>query len=88
MIVPDAPDREHVHGVIYRELCLGPIEPCSREAFGRIMTDLAARGAQAVILGCTEIAPLVGPADAPVPLFDTTAIHARAAAELALAGEE
>ena len=86
VIVPSAPDRETVHRVIYQELCLGRIEPHSREAFQRIMTDLAERGAEAIILGCTEISLLVGTEDASVPLFDTIAIHASAAADLALAG--
>jgi aspartate racemase len=88
VIVPSAPDRKTVHGVIYQELCLGRIEPHSRAAFQRIMTALAERGAEAIILGCTEISLLVGMEDASVPLFDTTAIHARAAADLALAGRE
>lgn len=85
VIVPAAPEREIVHRVIYEELCLGRIREDSRAEFRRILAGLAERGAQAVILGCTEIGLLVGPGDAPVPLFDTTAIHARAAAERALA---
>ncbi len=87
VVIPDGIDREIVHRVIYEELCLGRIDPNSRGEFRRIMADLAAQGAQAVILGCTEISLLVGPEDAPVPLFDTTAIHARAAAEYALTGQ-
>ena len=84
VLVPGDEDRDVVHRVIYDELCLGVIEPASRAAYRRIIADLVARGAQAVILGCTEISLLVGPADAEVPLFDTTALHARAAAEEAL----
>lgn len=82
--VPEAADRATVHRVIYEELCLGVVNPASREAFRRILDTLAAQGAQAVILGCTEIALLIGPQDTGVTLFDTTAIHARAAAEAAL----
>lgn len=85
VLVPGAADIDVVHRVIYDELCLGRVLEASREAYRRIIADLVARGAQAVILGCTEISLLVGPADAPVPVFDTTAIHAQAAAERALA---
>ena len=84
VLVPDAPDREIVHRVIYEELCLGVIKPESRAQYVRIMDGLAARGAQAIILGCTEISLLVGPEDTGLPLFDTTSVHAWAAAEEAL----
>jgi aspartate racemase len=84
VLVPEAADRETVHRVIYEELCLGVIRPSSRQAYRRILADLAARGAQAVILGCTEISLLVDASDSAVPLFDTTALHARAAALEAL----
>lgn len=80
VIVPDDDGRELVHKVIYEELCLGRIRDESREAYRSIIAGLAARGAQGVILGCTEIGLLIGPADVDVPLFDTTALHARAAA--------
>ncbi|WUR14859.1 aspartate/glutamate racemase family protein [[Empedobacter] haloabium] len=80
VVTPEQEDREIVHRIIYEELCLGRIEPASRTAYRRIMENLAARGAQAIILGCTEITLLVNGYDAPVPLFDTTAIHARHAA--------
>jgi len=86
VIVPDAADRDTVHRIIYDELCLGEVRPESREAYRRIMRDLVARGAQAIILGCTEISLLVGAADADVPLFDTTALHAEAAVDAAIAG--
>lgn len=86
VIVPDAAEREIVHRVIYEELCLGIVKPESRRAYGEIMAGLASQGAQAVILGCTEIGLLVDRHDAPVPLFDTTAIHAYAAATAALSG--
>lgn len=84
VLVPDSGEREIVHRVIYEELCLGRIVTASREAYRQIIKGLIARGAQAVILGCTEISLLVKSTDAPVPLFDTTAIHARAAAAHAL----
>lgn len=84
VIVPDDDGRELVHKVIYEELCLGRIRDESREAYRRIIARLATRGAQGVILGCTEIGLLIGPADVEVPLFDTTALHARAAALAAI----
>jgi aspartate racemase len=84
VLVPEAAERDTVHRVIYEELCLGRIEPASREAYEKVMAQLVAQGAQAIILGCTEISLLVGTADASVPLLDTTAIHARSAAEWAL----
>ena len=84
VLVPDAPSREIVHSVIYDELCFGRFEQSSRAAFIKIIEQLAARGAEAVILGCTEIGLLVGEEDSPLPVFDTTAIHARAAARYAL----
>ena len=84
VIVPAAAQREIVHRVIYEELCLGRILDTSREAYRGIIEDLVARGAQGVILGCTEIGLLVGEGDATVPLFDTARIHAEAAADWAL----
>ncbi|WP_302476164.1 aspartate/glutamate racemase family protein [Azonexus fungiphilus] len=86
VLLPDAGQRETVHSVIYDELCRGRSEPASRAAYRAIIADLACRGAEAVILGCTEISLLIGPNDSPLPLFDTTQVHARAAAEFALAG--
>jgi aspartate racemase len=84
VLIPDRPDREIIHRVIYEELCLGKILDDSREAYRRIMAGLVAQGAQAIVLGCTEIAMLVEQGDATVPLFDTTRIHASKAAEMAL----
>lgn len=84
VIVPDAEDRETIHRIIYEELCLGIVKPGSRGEYRRIMGRLASQGAQAVILGCTEISLLVSQQDSEVPLFDTTAIHARMAADEAL----
>jgi aspartate racemase len=86
VLIPDEAEREIVHRVIYDELCLGQVVEASREAFRRIIAGLVAQGAQAVILGCTEISLLVRENDASVPLFDTTAIHAHSAAEYALLG--
>ncbi len=85
VIVPNETDRDIIHRIIYEELCLGVVLPESRSEYRRIMEHLASQGAQAIILGCTEISLLVSQSDAHVPLFDTTAIHARAAAEEALA---
>ncbi|MGN6322088.1 MAG: aspartate/glutamate racemase family protein [Dyella sp.] len=84
-LVPEQADRDLVHRVVYEELCLGKIVAASRDAYRRIMARLVTQGAEAIILGCTEISMLVGPQDASVPLFDTTAIHARKAAEWAVA---
>jgi aspartate racemase len=84
VIVPDERDRDAIHRVIYDELCLGQVLDTSRQAYRQIIDRLVAAGAEAVILGCTEIAMLIGPKDSPVPLFDTTALHARAAAEWAV----
>jgi len=84
VLVPDDEDRQLVHRVIYEELCLGKVLSSSRVQYQRIMSNLVSRGAQSIILGCTEISLLVGPEDATVPLFDTTWIHARSAAERAL----
>lgn len=85
VLLPDAGQREIVHSVIYDELCLGRIEATSRSAYRAIVADLAERGADAVILGCTEISLLIGPDDSPLPLFDTTRLHAQAAVDFALA---
>ncbi len=85
VIVPEAEDRATVHRVIYDELVAGRIEPASREAYRGVIARLAARGAQAIVLGCTEIMLLVGPEDSPVPMFDTAQLHAEAAVTAALA---
>ena len=85
VLVPNARDRDTVHRIIYEELCLGIIAPKSRAAYQRVMADLAAQGAQAIILGCTEISLLIGPKDIDLPTFDTTRLHARSAVEWALA---
>lgn len=79
VLIPGEAERALVHQVIYAELCLGRIEASSREAYRQVIAGLVARGAQAIILGCTEISLLVDATDASVPLFDTTALHAHAA---------
>ncbi|WP_281706363.1 aspartate/glutamate racemase family protein [Aeromonas taiwanensis] len=85
VLVPEEAERERVHRIIYDELCLGDLRESSRAEYLAIIAALAAAGAQGVILGCTEIALLVGACEAAVPLYDTTAIHAEAAVALALA---
>ena len=84
VLIPDPADREIVHRVIYDELCQGDLRAESRTQYRRIMQRLVEKGAEGMILGCTEIALLVGPEDAPVPVFDTTRLHARYAATWAL----
>jgi aspartate racemase len=83
--VPDAEDRRLVHDVIYQELCLGIVKEDSRQAYRRVISGLVDRGAEGILLGCTEIDLLIGPPDAPVPVFDTTRLHAERAVDLALA---
>ena len=80
VLVPPASDIAIVHNIIYDELCRGRVMDASRAQFRRVIGGLAARGAQGIVLGCTEITMLVGAADSPIPLFDTTELHARAAA--------
>jgi aspartate racemase len=84
VLVPEAEDRAVVHRVIYDELVQGLVVASSRQAYREVIARLVARGAEAVILGCTEIMLLVGPEDSGVPLFDTTGIHAEAAVDMAL----
>ena len=83
-VVPDAADRQLVHRVIYEELCLGIVREESRAHYQRIIGGLRRAGAEAVVLGCTEIGMLIGPGHTDVPLFDTTQLHATTAAEWAL----
>jgi aspartate racemase len=85
VLVPPAPERDEVHRIIYDELCAGLICDASRAVYRRVIEGLCGRGAQGVILGCTEITLLVGADDAPVPLLDTTALHAQAAVDFMLA---
>jgi len=84
VLVPETEDRATVHRIIYEELVQGRVEPESRDAYRQVIARLIERGAEAVILGCTEIMLLVKAEDSAVPLFDTTGIHAQAAVERAL----
>ncbi|HYX84669.1 MAG TPA: aspartate/glutamate racemase family protein [Gaiellales bacterium] len=84
VLVPDESDRRLVHDIIYDELCVGVVRESSRRAYRRVIHTLADRGAECILFGCTEIDLLVGPEDAPVPVFDTTRLHAQKAVELAL----
>jgi aspartate racemase len=84
VLTPDQNDQAVVHRIIYEELCLGQINPASRFEYIKVIEKLANNGAEAVILGCTEITLLVAQNHTSVPLFDTTALHAQAAVTLAL----
>ena len=84
VVVPEEKDRKLVHDVIFDQLCQGQVLEQSRRQYKQIIESLADQGAQGVILGCTEISMLIGPAQTDIPLFDTTEIHARRAAEQAL----
>jgi aspartate racemase len=85
VVIPGTADRKLVHDVIYRELCLGRVLETSKKEYLRIIRQLTDDGAEAVILGCTEIGMLVGQQDTDVKLYDTTAIHAQKAVEYAVA---
>ena len=84
VLIPDSSEREFVNKVIYEELCLGKIEPASKEIYHQIIRRLSERGAQGIILGCTEIGLLVKQEETEIPLFDTTRIHAIEAVNVAL----
>lgn len=86
LLVPGEEERAEVHRVIYDELCRGLISATSRASYGRTIARLGAAGAEAVILGCTEITLLLRAADSPLPVFDTTALHAQAAVEFLVGG--
>jgi aspartate racemase len=88
VLVPDLPERDRIHQIIYSELCLGKIEPTSAETLTMIMAGLAEQGAEGIILGCTELELLITPSMTPMPLFPTTRIHAEAAVNLALSTPE
>lgn len=85
VLIPDAGERAAVHRIIYEELCLGIVSDASRDEYRRIINALALRGAEGVILGCTEIELLISHRDVDVPVYPTTSIHARAAVDAALA---
>ncbi|MFH1945316.1 MAG: amino acid racemase, partial [Acidobacteriota bacterium] len=84
VLVPDDRGRDVIHSIIYNELCLGTIREDSRMRYVDIINELVGRGAQGIVLGCTEIPLLVKQGDVTVPIFDTTAIHAKAAVDFAL----
>ena len=84
VLIPDADERADVNRIIYDELCRGVVADASRRRYQDVMAALVARGAECIILGCTEITMLVGPADTSVETFDTTAIHAETAADFAI----
>jgi len=83
-LTPGKEERERVHRTIIDELALGVVDPAAGKACWKIIGDLAAQGAQAIILGCTELPLLITRDQGHIPLFDTTTIHARAAVDLAL----
>ena len=83
--IPDEAERQSIHDVIYKELCLGIVQQSSKNRFKAIIENLSKKGAEAVILGCTEIPLLIKQEDVTVPLLDTTRIHAEAAVDFALA---
>ncbi len=84
VVIPDEEDIDTVNSVIFDELCVGKIENSSREKYKKIIAGLAEKGAEGVILGCTEIGLLISQSDVDIPVFDTTVIHAKRAAELAM----
>lgn len=84
VVTPKDADRKIIHDIIYDELCLGDVRDASRSEYLRIMDDLTARGAQGVILGCTEISLLIKPQHTSIRLYDTTLLHALAAVDWAL----
>lgn len=85
VLIPEAPEIDAVHCIIFEELCRGRIQPKSRRQYQAVIEHLQRRGAEAVIFGCTEIGLLVRPEDAALPVFDTTVLHAEQAAAWALA---
>ena len=86
VLIPEEPGRTSVHDIIYRELAQGVVREESRRSYISVIEGLRRRGAEGVILGCTEIPMLIRSGDSPLPVFDTTALHAAAAVEFALAG--
>lgn len=84
VIIPEEADREFIHNVIYHEIMMGELKKESKDGYKRIIDKLVAEGAEAIILGCTEIMLLIDQSDCSIPLFDTTQIHAEAGVEVAL----
>lgn len=87
VLIPDQKDIDSVNSIIFDELCIGEIREGSRCECLRIISELRERGAEGIILGCTELGMLIGQPDSEIPLFDTTVIHAEKAAEMALEDE-
>jgi len=84
VLIPEDKERQVIHDILYNELCLGEIKELSRGKFQSIIQNLVKQGAQGVILGCTEIPLIVSQEDYEIPLYDTTALHAKAAVDFAL----
>ena len=84
VMIPEGGDIEILNSIIFRELCVGEIKDSSRKEFQRVIDRLKEKGAEGVILGCTEIGLLICQADSSLPVFDTTQIHAKHAVEIAL----
>lgn len=85
VVVPDDESQDEIHRIIFEELCQGEFKAESRQYYRQVIADLADKGAQGVILGCTEIGLLIEQKDSPIPVFDTAAIHAKAAVDFLLA---
>ena len=84
VMIPDDEEREAIHNILYNELCMGEIKKISKDKFKKIIDNLVLKGAEGIILGCTEIPLLIEKEDYEIPLFDTTRIHAEEAVEYAL----
>ncbi|WP_217594676.1 aspartate/glutamate racemase family protein [Cohnella sp. GbtcB17] len=84
VIVPNEADRMVIHDIIYQELCLGIVKEASKQSYINIINRLVQQGAEAVILGCTEITLLISQDDCPIPIYDTTRLHAECAVDFAL----
>jgi len=86
VLIPDEKERQDIHEILYTELCMGQIKKLSQDRFEQIIGNLESRGAEGIILGCTEIPLLVKQEDYKIPLFDTTSLHATQAVEFAISG--
>jgi hypothetical protein len=87
VLVAEGEHQDNVHNALYAELARGAVLPATRARFRAAITDLAGRGAEVIVLACTEFGMVVQPGDSPVPVIDTTIAHAQAAVEMALAGQ-
>jgi aspartate racemase len=84
VLIPNATDRAVTHRIIFDELVHGVVAPKSKEAFRKIIANLIDQGAEAIILGCTELMMIIEPSDSAVPIFDTTTLHCEAALDFAI----